>query len=257
MAEATKNTQKSTAEKEYIEIDIMRLLRALWRRAWAIVLSVAILGGVFFWYASYMIKPTYTATAMLYVDNQDLTSKISLSTGELSAAQKLVNTFIVILKTRTTLEQVIEKADLSYTVEQLHGMVSAKAVDETEIFAVEVTSHDPQEAALIANTICEDVLPKRISSIITKSSVEPVDPAISPSSKSAPSVTMYTIVGMMLGFIGSAVVILIMELSNQYIRSEEYLLQTFEDIPVLAVIPDLEGGSSKSYHYYSSRSKGE
>ena len=63
---------------------------------------------------------------------------------------------------------------------------------------------------------------------------------------------------MMIGFLLSAGAILILELMDQYIRSEDYLLQTFSDIPVLAIIPDLdEHHTSKKYdnYYYGSGRK--
>ena len=247
----------NAGEKDYLEIDLMRILHALWHRAWAIVLAVAVLGGVFYWYAAFMVRPTYTASAKLYVNNQDLSSKVSFSASDQTAAQKLVNTYVVILKTRLVLEEVIAKENLNYTYDQLYSMISAKAVNETEIFEIAVDSEDPKEAAAIANRICDDVLPRTISEIIEKSSVRTVDRAVVPSQKSSPNVTGFTVIGMLIGFVGSALVILITELMNQYIHSEEYLMQTFEDIPVLAVIPDLEGGTSKERYYYRSHKKGE
>ena len=46
-------------------------------------------------------------------------ASVSFSASELSAAQRLVDTYIVILKSIPTLERVIEKAGVNYTYEQL------------------------------------------------------------------------------------------------------------------------------------------
>lgn len=77
---------------------------------------------VMFSYAKFLIVPLYESKAMMYVNNSSLSlgnTSFSISSGELSAAQSLVETYIVILKSRLTLNAVIEKADLPYTYEEL------------------------------------------------------------------------------------------------------------------------------------------
>lgn len=103
---------------------------------------------------------------MMYVNNSSInvgSTQVDLS--DLSAAQSLVETYIVILKTRGTLEQVIEQENLSYDYETLSDMIEAGAVNSTEVFEIQVTSADPEEAERIANCIAE-LLPGRISEIV-------------------------------------------------------------------------------------------
>ena len=79
-----------------------------------------------------------------------------------------------------------------------------------------------------------------------------------PSKKDSPSITKYTIIGALLGFIISAGVIIVMELMDNLIKDEEYLLQTYK-LPVLAAVPDLDAETSSSnggYGYgYGSKNK--
>ncbi|MBP5753416.1 MAG: dTDP-4-dehydrorhamnose 3,5-epimerase family protein, partial [Treponema sp.] len=65
---------------------------------------------------------------------------------ELSASNNLVNTYIYILNSRTTLEDVIAKGSLPYTYEDLSEMITAKAVQNTAAFDVTVRSSNPVEA---------------------------------------------------------------------------------------------------------------
>lgn len=246
-------------EKEYLEIDPLQLLKALWHRAWIVVLSAILVGAIMFWYASFLIAPKYTASAMLYVNNSALsvgdTSIIGLS--ELTAAQSLVNTYVVILNSRNVLNDVIEETGVPYDYTTLKSMIAASPVESTEVFSIDVTSENPQEAEQIANCICR-VLPDKLADVVDGSSMRVVDYAVVPSEKSSPNVTRQTAIGMMIGVLVSTIIILIVELCDQYIRSEEYLLQTFENIPVLAVIPDLEEDPSKSHgrYYYSNNKEG-
>ena len=52
----------------------------------------------------------YTASALMYVNNNSLSvgsTKVSLSYSDLTAAKSLVDTYVVILNARTTLNEVI------------------------------------------------------------------------------------------------------------------------------------------------------
>ena len=75
----------------YREVDLITLLRALWRRSWVIVLATVAAGAVCFAWAQFLIAPTYEASALLYVNNTQDASK-PISNSELSAAQSLVDT---------------------------------------------------------------------------------------------------------------------------------------------------------------------
>lgn len=237
------NVEKQTPE--VMEIDIFHLLGALWHRAWLIILATLIGGGLSFYQVSYKTTPTYTASALMYVNSGSLSvGGSSISMANLSLSQSLVQTYLVILKTRLTLNEVIKQADLNYSYEQLYGMVDGASVNDTEIFRVTVTSRDPEEAAKIANTITE-VLPDKISEIMDGASVRTVDYAVVPTYKSSPDANRKTVVGMLVGFVVSCGLILLLELMDDQIRDEDYLLQTF-DLPVLAVVPNLIENSARN-----------
>lgn len=231
-------------------IDLGKLIKALWHRAWAIVLSMLICGGAAFAYASYAITPMYEANALLYVNNGSLSlGGTSISLSDLSASKTLVDTYTIILGTRRTLNDVIEEANLDYTYEELSKMVSAAAVNDTEIFEVTVTSPIPYEAEHITNTIVE-VLPDKVAEIIDGCSVRTVDFAVTPVKPVSPNITKYTMYGILLGMMISCMVIVLLELLDNQIQDDDYLIQNY-DFPVLAMVPDIfDSGNSKKYGGY-------
>lgn len=225
-------------KEEYIEIDLSRILNAMWHKAWAIILAMVLTGGAAFSYAYFCVPARYQASALMYVNNSSFSlGGTSISLSDLSASKTLVNSYIEILKTRQTMGDVIEQSKVPYSCEELAGMVSAASVNATEIFKISVTAPDPEEAALIANTIVE-VLPDKISDIIAGSSVRVVDYAVVPMAKASPNLTAYAMAGAALGFVLSCLALFLKELLDDQIYDEEYLLQTY-GLPVLAVVPEL------------------
>ncbi len=245
--------------KEYYTIDLKHIFKMLLQKLWIIIVCGVLAAAIGFAISAFAITPTYSSSIMLYVNNNSVSlgnTNFSISASEITAAQSLVKTYGEILSNRTTLERVIDKAELPYTYNQLKGMISSDQANETEIMVVKVVSTDPNEAAKIANCIAE-VLPIRITEIIDGASMEVVDYAVPNPNKIAPSITTYTAVGLILGVLFSCAVISVMAIMDDAIHDEEYILQNYE-CPVLAKIPDLlySGGKRYGYYYqYKSRSK--
>ena len=236
------------------EIDISALFKALWRRIWLIIIATIVCGAAFFGYAYFKITPQYSASTMLYVNTSSTVSLSSykFSTSDMNAGTALVTRYIVILGSRSCLERVKAESGVDYSYGTLSGMISAAAVDDTEIFKVTVTCTDPDEAALIANTIAK-VLPERISDIISGTSVEVVDYAITNNTRVSPSYSKYMMIGIVIGFLLTCIIIIVIELLDDIIHSDEYLTNTYKDIPLLASIPDLSAKNDKLNLKYGSR----
>ncbi|MCI5961676.1 MAG: hypothetical protein MRZ26_07855, partial [Ruminococcus sp.] len=118
------------------------------------------------------------------------------------------------------------------------------------IFSVTVTSSDPQEACDIANTIAS-VLPQKVADVMEGAKVKVVDYAVVPQTKSSPSTSKNTVLGMLIGFVLSAGVIILLEMFNDTINSEEWLVTTYGDeIPLLSVVPDVNAKSDRRYYKY-------
>lgn len=239
-----------------IEIDLQRVFGAIWDRLWiiivtAIVTAVAVFAGTF-----YLITPQYESSAMFYVNNNSLSvgdTSFSISQGDITASKDLVESYIVILKSRTTLNDVIDYTGVNRTYTELKNMITAASVNSTEIFEVVVTSPDPVEAENIADAIAY-ILPKRISSIVEGTSAKIVDTAVLASSPSSPSYTKNTILGFMLGLIAAAGIVVLREIFDITIRTEEDVAQACKH-PILAAVPDMAAPSKGSYYYYSNGNK--
>ena len=241
------NTQISNEE---FEIDLGRVLRVVWSKIWLVILVSVLCAIMMFTVTHFLITPQYESTAMFYVNNSSLSvgdTSFSISSGDLSTSRNLVDSYIVILNTRETFNEVIDYTDSTRTYSELKDMISASAVNETEIFKVTVTSPDPMEAERLANAIAQ-VLPDRIDTIIDGTSAKIVDSAIAASKPSSPSYTKNTLIGFLLGFMMTVGMIVVREIFDIMVRSDEDIAEVCE-YPVLATVPDLTAGGKGGYEY--------
>ena len=258
------NANKKIEESEEY-IDLVPIAKELWRNALGIILTALITGAAVLAVTAFFIAPTYQATATFYVNNSSISigsTSYSISAGELSASSSLVNTYLRILKSRTTLEDVIEKGNFPYRYEELLKMLTTKVDGNSATFDATITSKSPTEAERIVNTFTE-VLPDRIAEIVDGSSVRVIDYAIIPEHRAGPSYSKNLITGFLIGAVLAAGFIawrfVINELNDVTVHSSDELRQLYPKVKVLAMIPDMRLSQKKGYYYssYYGGNKGE
>ncbi len=233
------------------EIDLHRLLTVMLKKWWVMILPALLCGALLFIHSTFYTTPVYRTTAKMYIR---ATSTSAIDGSSLSTARNLVATYSYLIKeTRLTLDEVAKKANLEdkYNYAQLRSMISVSDGNDTEFLEITVTSADAEDAALIANTITQ-VLPARAAATQLTSEVVLVDQAIVPEAPVASNANRNVIIGFFLGFIIGAAMIVLQEVLNDKIPSEDWLKQTFHDeIPLLAVIPSSDP-SDRKYGRYAS-----
>ena len=239
-----------TLKNGVIEFDISRISNVLISKMWLILLISTISAIAIFCGTWLYIPPLYEASAVFYVNNNSLSvgdASLSLSSGDISAAKDLVDSYIVILDSWPTRDQIIEYAQLDLSRNELAEMMEAHSVNNTEIFKVTITSENPQEAEIIANAVAS-VLPKRIGEIIEGTSARVVETALVPTAPSSPSYTKNTVIGFLLGFMLTVAVIVVREMIDNTVRAELDVQQAC-NLPILAAVPDMIVPSKGGYYY--------
>lgn len=243
--------EKKKQTGEAFEIDLQRVFAAIWNKAWLLAVVSVLCAVLAFVGTFYLITPTYQSSAMFYVNNNSISmgdTSLSISSSDIVASRNLVNTYSVILKTRETINMVIDYAGIDRSYNDVKDMITAVAVDETEIFRVTVTSPDPQEAKQIADAIAY-ILPSRIKTIIKGSYGEVVDHAVVAAKPSSPSYTKNAVLGFALGLLLTVAAIVLKEIFDITIRTDEDIQQSCCH-PILAAVPDMTA-VSKGNRYYS------
>ena len=239
-----------------IDIDLQGLLLA-WLHKWWIILICLLLGASIAFGITYQfVTPMYQARISIYVNNNKSSEdKEYLSSADLSASQRLVNTYVSIAKSERVLEKISDNLNGEYSVKWLNGAISASQQNDTEIFCIYVLHEDPVEAARIANTAAE-VAPVEIAKIIEGTSAQVVDTAKVPTSRYSPSYERMALLGGALGVLFAVVFITIQYLSDTRIKDENDLTALYP-LPVLGRIPNFDLSSSENSYGYSSKGSEE
>lgn len=228
------------ANLEYsgIELDlgnVVSLAVKYWRR----LLLAAVLGaGITLAAAYFLLPPQYQSSVLFYVNNGAVSggnAAASVSSGDLSTSRNLVDSYIVILKTRESLLDVIRYAGVDIPYLELEDMISASDVNKTEFFRVVVTGPDPYEAEKIANAIGH-ILPEKIAAIIEGTTARMVEPAIAAWKPSTPGYGKYALMGFFGGLALSLAWLLLWRLADDTIRDPEDV-ERLCGYPVLASVP--------------------
>ncbi|MCD8352759.1 MAG: Wzz/FepE/Etk N-terminal domain-containing protein [Clostridiales bacterium] len=242
--------EQKMAEEDEIVIDVTQLLKALWERAWIIVLAALLGCSLAYLGTKTFIQPTYRATFTAYVNNKSSDEgTTTVSTSDLNAAQSLVYTYTHILTSRTMLLASAEQIGADYTYDDMCEWVTTDVVDDTEIIEVNVTMDSAEDALALAESIAA-MMPVYVTEIVEGSSVQIIDMPVLPDEIYEPNYLINAAVGGVLCAFLAAVVILLLELLDDTVKEEETLEKRF-NVAVIGVIPDLASADKYTSHYGS------
>ena len=167
-------------ENREIEIDLRKVFMMLRKKA-AIILIISFIGAALSGcVTNLLIKPKYTAGVSFYVNNNNdnlIGSTGTITSSDLDASERLVNTYMFVVNSRTFLNKVADKLADGTTATQLSKMISTSQVESTLAFQVNVTTENNQFSADVANIIAE-LAPDEIVRVLKVGGVEVIDYAL-------------------------------------------------------------------------------
>lgn len=237
-------------ENDVIEIDLIEIMRVLINRIWVILIS-AIAGGLIFGLVSvYLITPKYTSTSKIYI-LANSSSVVSIT--DLQIGSSLASDYEELIKSRPVVESVIEKLDLGITYGQMLDCISVTNTENTRIVQITATYQDPVIAMQIANefaTVSRD----QISEIMKVEKPTKVEEAVVSKNQSSPNNQKNILIGVLIGLIVSAGVIITRYLLDDTLTSSEDV-ERYLGLNTLAAIPN-EGGTDNSEKHEKKRFRG-
>ena len=237
-----------------IELNLRELMAVIVRKLWLIVLSAVLVGALAFVYTAKFVTPMYETSVSLYVNNTIYGEKDGITSNDLSTSQKLVATYMQVIKSTSFLEKVSAAVDNKVTALEISEALTTKSLSGTEMLSVTISNSDPVLAADIANTIA-NLVPVEVPKIADGSSARVVDYAKVPTSPYSPSYAKNITLGACIGAMLVIIVLVIQVMMDLHIKGEEDL-KLYSDAPVLGHIPHYDvPGRKTGYEYETSSSE--
>ena len=225
-------------EQDKIEIDVLQLVKVLWKRKFVILVAALVAGLVAFAYSSFVIKPQYTSTTRIYVVNRNQADKPGLTNQDLQAGAYLVKDYREIILSQDVLEKVVADQKLTMDAKTLGRKVSVTVPADTRIVSISVRDGKPEEASRIANAL-RDVAAQKIISVTRVSDVTTLEEARPATSPSSPNIRRNTMMATIAGVGIVIVIVLLVELLDDRVKRPEDIEEVMH-ISLLGVIPNLE-----------------
>ena len=222
-------------EENTIEIDVLSLLRTIWRKKFLILLTAILTTGLAFAYSAFLATPQYDSTTRLYVVTQSSDNGAGITNQDLQAGSFLVQDYKEIILSQDVLKNVTTTLGIT---EDIKDKITVTIPTDTRILSITVRDSDPIQAASIANTL-RDEAAKKIIEVTKVSDVTTLEAALPAEKPSTPQTKRNLVLGFVSGaFLATALVFFLEVLDDRVKRPQD--IEEGLGMTLLGVVPDAE-----------------
>ena len=233
-----------------IEIDLGELFLRLLDK-WYIVVAAALVGTIISGVWTYFfVTPMYEATTKLYILNS---SNSAINLSDLQIGSQLATDYTYVFQNWHVHEKVIEELGLPYTYKDMDGMIRVSNPSGTRLLNITVSSPDPAEAQLVANTYAK-VGREFISAVMKTEEPTIFQEARRPTKASSPSKTRNLIIGFMIGALIACAIIVIDFILDDKVRTSDDVTKLL-GLPTLGVVTMQNGMNADNNRNYKGAKK--
>ncbi|MHC3643891.1 Wzz/FepE/Etk N-terminal domain-containing protein [Streptococcus suis] len=220
-------------EVNAIEIDVLFLLKTIWRKKFLILLTAVLTAGLAVVYSSFLVTPQYESTTRIYVVSQNVEAGAGLTNQELQAGTYLVKDYREIILSQDVLTQVATELNLK---ESLKEKISVSIPVDTRIVSISVRDADPNEAARIANSL-RTLAAQKVAEVTKGSDVTTLEEAVPAEAPTTPNTKRNILLGLLAGGILATGLVLVMEVLDDRVKRPQDIEEVMGLI-LLGIVPD-------------------
>lgn len=216
------------------KIDIVKLLMAFVKKWFLILIVGLITAAIGFCYATYFITPLYRARSTMLIDLRNSVHE-NITSEQLSIADKYSSTIAYIMKTSAVMEPIVEKLALNESAASLGSKIKVSVIEESQLLSIYIDYHDRDLALQILKEF-DNCAPEFINQRITSGYIIEIEQPTVSSAPVSPNVNRYTMLGFICGAGIVMLIIAIITILDNKVKSISELQETVE-LPVLSVVP--------------------
>lgn len=217
--------------------ELLQLLRAHVRMLVVFTLVAALGTGM---YSLLFMRDTYTVSTSMYVLADQSTDNATSSSlqSTLSSSQMITTDVSDLLKSGRVNKQVAKTLGLD-SLDEFD--ISVESETGSRVISISVTGTDPELVTSCANDLAQSTA-DIAQEVMGVKSVNIIDEAERPEAPSGPRRTLYVAVAAMAGFMVATAIIVLLDMLNTKVRSEE-MLEQITELPIMGRVPQVHEGS--------------
>lgn len=193
--------------------------------------------------AKLFVTPKYSAYSSLYVvsDKDD-----NIEFGDLQISNELTDDYMIMLRSKKFVTQASELMGKKYSYGFLLNTLHVSNPKNTRILKITVISPDEEFCAEFANALAK-VAEEQIPIIMETPAPKIIETAEVDNVKVSPNVPKYVLVGLLLGIVASAMVVMIVYLINNNFKNEEDVMHVlgYDTLGVISEAEELDHKENK------------
>lgn len=218
-------------------ISLMAMFHTLKKR-WKLIVLIPIVASLISGIMSfYFLAPIYQVSTQLLVNQKDTQNQFDVNL--LRSNVELINTYSDIIKSPVILEKVIDKLNLTQSVDELNQYISITSQANSQVFYLSVEDGNANRAVEIANTVSETfqeevtgIMNVNNVSILAKAKIKEGATPIKPQ----PALNIaIAAVAAVAGLITSIVIAFLLELLDSTMKNSQEI-EAYLGLPVLGSI---------------------
>jgi capsular polysaccharide biosynthesis protein len=237
-----------------IEIDLLEIVRLIRARIWIILLTGILTAAVAGLISNFLLTPIYTSTSKLYIVNKS-TSITSLALQDLQLGAQLTQDYMVLVKSRPVVTQVIDNLELDMSYEEMLSVISISNPTNTRILEITAEYPDPFLAKRIVDEFAT-VSTSRIAKIMDTSEPTVVEEGYMQPNPSSPNTKRNVLIGGILGLFLAAGIVVVLFLLDDTIKDSEDI-EKYLGLNTLGLIPVEAGGQKQMEKDKRNRKQGQ
>lgn len=208
------------------EISLKELYQIIKKHFFTIVIALLLgaLASVLF--MTFFVTPRYSSEAQLLVSQESKAAQSQILTSEIQGNVMLINTYQDIIKGHSTLKKVNERLGTNYPIVALENSINVNQSTNSQAFNISVTMESADEAQTILTeliNVFEDTI-QGVNSF-SAASILVLSPASYNPHKVSPSLTLFILIGAIIGLVISSLIIMVLELMDTSIKEDDFLTQ--------------------------------
>lgn len=226
-------------------ISLKDIAVTLRKRLMLIALLAAIAVAVSGIISYFILTPVYQASTQILV-NQKSSEQPVLDPNQVRTNVEMINTYSVIIKSPTILDQVVQDLDLPQTTEELTEKITVNSEQNAQVFNLTVEDVDPAQAVKIANGISK-TFSAEIPEIMNVDNVKVLSPAVLKDNPTPvnPKPLLNMAIALVVGLMAGVGIAFLLEYLDNTIKTEEDI-QNILQLPILGVIPKISVEDEKA-----------